>query len=75
MRDRLTAIFRDVFEDSKLTIEDSTSAADVPGWDSFNHINLIMSIEEEFNISFDAKEIGGLGCVKNLVELIQQKLS
>lgn len=66
-------IFRDVFEDPDITIDDSMTAADIPGWDSFNHINLIMRIEEEFNIAFTTKEIGEMGSVKNLIELVEQK--
>ncbi len=73
MWDRVTAIFRDVFEDANLTIDENTTAADIEGWDSFNHINLIMCVEEEFGISFETKEIGGLGSVKDLVALIEEK--
>jgi acyl carrier protein len=73
MWDRVTAIFRDVFDDTSLTINETTTAPDIEGWDSFNHINLIMSIEEEFDISFATKEIGGLGSVKDLVALIKKK--
>ena len=71
--DRVTKIFRDVFNDDDLNISEDTSATHVPGWDSFNHINLIMRIEEEFNITFEAREIGAMATVKDLVDLIEVK--
>lgn len=70
----LTPIFRDVFGDETLVIDESTTAADVEGWDSFTHINLIMSVEEAFGVSFTTKEIGGLACVKELVDKVCEKI-
>ena len=32
-------IFRDIFGDNSLTIENSTSADNIEAWDSLNHIN------------------------------------
>jgi acyl carrier protein len=38
-------------------------------------MNLIMTIEEEFSVSFSTKEIGQMTRVGDLVQLLQQKLS
>jgi acyl carrier protein len=56
----LQDIFRRVFDD-ELVITDSTSAADVDGWDSIAHINLIIAIEKHFGVKFTANEIAALG--------------
>jgi acyl carrier protein len=56
----LQEIFRRVFDD-ELVITESTSAADVDGWDSIAHINLIIAIEKHFGLKFTANEIGTLG--------------
>ena len=42
--EKLNEVFRDVFEDDDITVEDATTAADVDGWDSLEHINLINAI-------------------------------
>ena len=43
---RLAEVFRDVF-DREVALADETTAADVPGWDSLNHITLIGTVEDE----------------------------
>lgn len=72
--DALHAIFRDVFDDPELTIGPETTAADIPEWDSFNHVNLIVATEIRFGIKFRTAEIGALGNVGDFVALIQEKL-
>ena len=54
---RLTAIFRDVFEDESLVLRDDLTAEDVENWDSLTHINLIVAIEKEFRIRFTTAEV------------------
>ena len=44
--ERLVAVFREVFDDDSIEINDETVADDVDGWDSFEHINLVVAIEE-----------------------------
>jgi acyl carrier protein len=75
MQDKLLSIFREIFNDPDLVVNEDTTAADVRGWDSFNHMNLIMAIEEEFSVSFSTKEIGQMGRVGDLIKLLQQKLA
>jgi len=75
---QLQDIFRDVFDDDELAISRSTGAADVDGWDSLMHINLIIAIEKAFGIKFATVEISGLKedgrNVGDFVELIESKL-
>jgi acyl carrier protein len=72
---QLTTIFRDLFEDDTLILTPSLSAADVPEWDSFNHINLIVAIESRFKIKFQTAELEQLHTVGHLVSLIAAKLA
>ena len=72
--ERLNAVFRDVFDDEELTVNDETTAADVDGWDSLIHITLIDAVEEEFDISFDMKTIVKLKNVGEMVDVICQDL-
>ena len=63
---RLQDIAREVFGDDSLVLTDSTNPVDVPGWDSFGHVNFILSVESEFGVEFSDDEfvrfvdIGGL---------------
>jgi acyl carrier protein len=69
----LTEIFNDVFmvDDMKLTPE--LSAKDVKGWDSFKQIEIMVSVEERFNIKLSTREIDALKNVGDLADVIAKK--
>ncbi len=56
LHERLEEVFQSVFSDDALTLTDDTTAADVPGWDSVAHVNLMFSIEQAFNVQFKGSE-------------------
>jgi acyl carrier protein len=71
---QLTEIFRDLFDDDSITLTPETTAKDIPDWDSFNHINLMVAVEVRFGIKFDTAEIESLHNVGHLVQVISSKL-
>lgn len=71
--DALTAIFRDVFDDPDLVLVPELSADDVPGWDSFNHINIVVASEMRFGVSFSSSELEDLRNVGDFVALVEKK--
>jgi len=73
--DKLSNILRVLFNLPDLKLNDNLTAKDVPGWDSFNHVNLIINIEEEFNVRFSNDEVGGMQNVGNLKSLLASKIS
>jgi acyl carrier protein len=70
---RLTKIFHDVFDDDSIILKPATSAADIPDWDSVNHIRLVVSIEAEFRVRFTVGEIEALQNIGDLEQLLQTK--
>jgi len=72
---RLTEIFREIFDDQSIVPTAEMKASDVPEWDSLNHINLIVAIEARFKIKFKSTELESLRNVGHLVELIEKKLN
>lgn len=72
--DKLLGIFRQVMNNDRLTITDSTTAAEVEGWDSLSHVTLMFSIEQQFNIQFGGDEFSNLNNVGDLRALIDKKL-
>lgn len=66
---RLKEVFRDVF-DKDVELQDATTAADVAGWDSLNHITLIGTIEDEFDVKFPMKDVVHMKNVGELVDKI-----
>lgn len=69
----LTEIFRDVFDNDRMIISPSMSAADVPEWDSLNHLNIIAASELRFGVKFGIAEIETLSNVGDFVRLIASK--
>jgi acyl carrier protein len=65
--ERLSRIFRDVFDDETINVRDDMTSRDIEGWDSLMHIDLIYGIEKEFTIVFTTGEAGST--LKNVGEL------
>jgi acyl carrier protein len=72
---KLTEIFHDLFDDDTLILTPELSADEVPEWDSFNHINLIVAVEATFKIKFQTAELESMQTVGHLTELIHKKLA
>ena len=72
---KLSDIFRVLFNRPDLELSDNLTAKDVPGWDSFNHVNLIINIEEEFGVQFTNDEVGGMQNFGNLKTLLASKVT
>lgn len=72
--EKLNEIFQDVFDDDSLTVCDETTADDVDGWDSLTHITLLATVEDEFDIKFNMKDVIGLKNVGEMVTLIQNQI-
>lgn len=73
--DRLANIFRTLFNDPGLQFRDDLTARDVDGWDSLNHVNLMILIEEEFGVRFTSGEVSALQDVGELKKLLIGKLA
>ncbi len=68
--ERLVAVFREVFDDESIEIHDETVADDVDGWDSFEHINLVVAIEDEFDFKIPMGKVVTMKNVGEMVDII-----
>ncbi len=68
-------IFRDIFDEKDLIIENGTTSNDIEGWDSLNHIGIISAAEKEFRIKFALGELSTLKDVGSMIDLIIEKLN
>lgn len=73
--EKLTDVFREVFDDETIVIHDDMTADDVDSWDSLSHVNLIIAIELAFDIEFKQNEIQNFANVGELKQSIESKLS
>src|SRR6187200_2176001 len=54
IRSQVEEVFREVFQDDALQLEEQMTAIDVEGWDSLTHVNLIIALEKRLAIKFAA---------------------
>ena len=79
LQDEMEGVFRDVFGDDELVLTTAMTARDVDGWDSLNHVNLVIAIERRFRIKFATAEISKLKGddqnVGTLLDLVRRKMA
>ena len=52
VEERMRQVIREVLDDDDLELTDDTTAADIEAWDSLAHINIMFTLESEFNVQF-----------------------
>lgn len=71
--ERLNGVFQDVFDDEELTVNDGTTSDDIEEWDSLEHIDLIVAVEQEFGIKFNMGEVNTMKNVGEMVDIIMKR--
>jgi acyl carrier protein len=71
---RLNGVFQDVFDDKTITVNENTTANDIEDWDSLEHINLVVAVENEFDIKFGMGEVVGFKNVGDMATAISNKI-
>jgi acyl carrier protein len=78
IRAELQEIFRQVFDDPTIVLKDDMTAADVEGWDSVTHIDLLIAVERALGIKFATAEMSRLKepdqNIGSFIRLIESKL-
>ena len=70
----LSEVFKIVFDDGELNVNEESSANDVEGWDSMTHVLLLSAIEEKYGIEFNQKEVRKFQTVGDLLNSVNNKL-
>ena len=56
MEEKLKNVLGDVFKIEPQSINDDTSVDNVEKWESLTHLNLVLALEDAFNISFSEEQ-------------------
>lgn len=67
-------IMADVFEVPLDNVTVETTQDNIDAWDSLKHLNLVVAIEEEFEIYFPVEEIGNLISFKLIAVIVKEQL-
>lgn len=54
---QINDIIRKVLDNDDIVIQETTTAKEVPDWDSLSHVQIVAAIEKHFKITFTSKEI------------------
>lgn len=77
IREKLIEILQQ-YTDMRLTLEDISESTPIVrdlGISSIRRMDIILDVEEFYNMEFDEKELGNITTFNELVQLIQKKLN
>lgn len=75
MHDQVRQIMSAVFDVPLGEITDDSSPSTLAKWDSLNHMSLVTSLEEDFNVVFTDEEIGDMLNFQLIILILKQKLA
>lgn len=75
VRERVRRIISDMFAVPIDQVTDESSPETIEAWDSMAHLNLVLSLEQEFAITFDLNEIAELTSVPAIVDRITSRIA
>ena len=73
MRDKVNEAISTLFPLYKGEVTDATTAADIVGWDSVAHVQLMFLLEEITGVSIDLAKSVDVKCVGDLIKLIEER--
>lgn len=69
----INSLVREVFLRDDITLTMESTAADVDGWDSFRHIEIMLAVEIRFSIRFSSSELDAMQTIDDLVRAISRR--
>jgi acyl carrier protein len=73
MNEKLTNILIEVFDIKISEINENLTNEDVSSWDSLTQMDLVTTLENEFNIQLEMLEIVSLVSVRKIIEVLESK--
>lgn len=70
----LDEVFQDVFDDEDIHVGPETTADDIEDWDSLEHINLVVAVENKFGVKFNMGEVVEMKNVGEMVDVILERV-
>lgn len=71
--ERIRCIAADLFQIPPGNIVADSSPESIPSWDSVQQLNLILAVEQEFNVQFEPEELDQIHSIDDIVAQLQTK--
>lgn len=75
MTDRIRHLAAELFNLPAANISSTSSPADIKAWDSLQHLNLILAVEQEFQIQLEPEEAERMKSICDVVKQVEYKLA
>ena len=73
MEEKVLEILKETFEFD--SVDKTCSQTTCPAWDSMGQLNLVVELEDAFNISLEPEEIIKMKSFNDIVEIVKRKKS
>jgi len=70
---QISGLFKEILNNPNLTLNLDMQTGDLPGWDSFTNVEILLKCEEHFSIQFKSKEIDSIRTISDLASMIEAK--
>ena len=74
MEERIKQIMADVLDTDPLAIDGSSTMDTIESWDSLTHINLCLSLEQDFEVSFTVSDMEMMLSYDDILRVILERL-
>ena len=75
IKEQVKKILFKVLKINEKEFREDIGAYNNPNWDSMNHLEILLSLEKNFNIKFTENEISKLDCYTNIIKIIKKKIN
>ena len=72
---KLNEVFRDVFDDESIELNEHSTVSDLEDWDSLEFVNIIVAVMQTLNIKFSIEGLKDLENIGALADLIVRRTS
>ncbi len=73
--EQVSRIVAETLDIDDLRLDPAMSAADIPGWDSLTHVQIMVAVERAFGIRFRTGDIAGMATVGELVTRVEARFT
>ncbi len=73
MKEKIITIMSEVFELPINLFPEEIKQDNIDNWDSLGHLNLIVELEDAFEVSFEPEEIGEMTSLDIIISYIENK--
>jgi acyl carrier protein len=71
--ERVRGIAADVLQVNPASLNAESSPQSVESWDSVQHLNLVLALEEQFGVQFEPDEMDGMKSIGAIAGLLSGK--